>query len=418
MYKIYFKQALKMLKQNKFISIVSILGTAIAIMMIMAIVVSDEIKNASIAPEINRHRTYYINLEAKKDTARGSMSAGNLSYEIVRDYLSELKVPERTSIYNRSRGIVGITGFQNEKAYPIKYTDDAFWWIISFSFIEGRTFNKEEYESGVHYAVISESLAKETFKGENAIGKEIDVNFKTYKVIGVVEDVPPLFTHAYSDVWVPYTTSPTFPKTSCTMMLTLKNKKEYPALYTEIRNIEKKYNSNNVPKTVFLKGPESQQVYNLHINNKYSLKRVEKEIQIMNRKKIFILVILLLVPAINLSGFSLSRIKKRMSEIGVRKAFGAKKHIILIQVLYENLITSLIGGVLGLIFSYFIVLGMREWLLRIPADSNIPLASLVSPWVFLSVFLACLLLNLLSCGIPAYRASRMSIIHSLNQNDH
>ena len=44
MYKIYFKQALLMLKQNKFISMIAIMGTALAIMMIMTIIVADEIK--------------------------------------------------------------------------------------------------------------------------------------------------------------------------------------------------------------------------------------------------------------------------------------------------------------------------------------------------------------------------------------
>lgn len=75
---------------------------------------------------------------------------------------------------------------------------------------------------------------------------------------------------------------------------------------------------------------------------------------------------MLLIPALNLSGFSLSRIRKRMAEIGIRKAFGAKRHVILIQVLYENLITTLIGGVIGLGLSYGIVFGMRKWLLGIP----------------------------------------------------
>ena len=44
MYRIYFKQALLMLKQNKFISAIAIIGTALAIMMIMTIIVADEIK--------------------------------------------------------------------------------------------------------------------------------------------------------------------------------------------------------------------------------------------------------------------------------------------------------------------------------------------------------------------------------------
>ena len=42
MWKIYFRQAIQMLRQNSFISVISILGTAVAIMMIMAIIVSDE----------------------------------------------------------------------------------------------------------------------------------------------------------------------------------------------------------------------------------------------------------------------------------------------------------------------------------------------------------------------------------------
>ena len=37
--------------------------------------------------------------------------------------------------------------------------------------------------------------------------------------------------------------------------------------------------------------------------------------------------------------------------------------------------------------------------------------------LLLAVFAVCLIINLLSAGIPAYRASRMKIINSLNQND-
>ena len=65
MYKVYFKQALLMLKQNKFISMIAIMGTALAIMMIMTIIVTDEIKEISTAPEINRNRTLYVTRRSK-----------------------------------------------------------------------------------------------------------------------------------------------------------------------------------------------------------------------------------------------------------------------------------------------------------------------------------------------------------------
>ena len=47
---------------------------------------------------------------------------------------------------------------------------------------------------------------------------------------------------------------------------------------------------------------------------------------------LLVIVILLLVPAINLSSMTLSRMRKRMSEIGVRKAFGATANVLLRQV--------------------------------------------------------------------------------------
>lgn len=61
------------------------------------------------------------------------------------------------------------------------------------------------------------------------------------------------------------------------------------------------------------------------------------------------IVILLLVPAINLSSMTLSRMRKRMSEIGVRKAFGATANVLLRQVFYENLLLTLIAGAVGML---------------------------------------------------------------------
>lgn len=76
MYRIYFKQALLMLKQNKFISAIAIIGTALAIMMIMTIIVADEIKGISAQPEINRERTLHINYQVKKRHDKKQLAIG------------------------------------------------------------------------------------------------------------------------------------------------------------------------------------------------------------------------------------------------------------------------------------------------------------------------------------------------------
>ena len=137
-----------------------------------------------------------------------------------------------------------------------------------------------------------------------------------------------------------------------------------------------------------------------------------------------VLLVLLLIPAINMSGITQSRMRKRMAEIGVRKAFGATRSELLTQVLYENLLQTLLGGVLGLFFSYASVLLLSDWLLDTGTASMgigrtfVNAEMMFNPVIFLYAFLACLALNLLSAGIPAWRASRMRIISALNENVH
>ena len=72
-------------------------------------------------------------------------------------------------------------------------------------------------------------------------------------------------------------------------------------------------------------------------------------------------MVILLVPALNLSGLTSSRLKDRMGELGIRKAFGGTRWNIIKQILLENMILSLIGGLIGLIISYFGMYIVREW---------------------------------------------------------
>lgn len=74
----------------------------------------------------------------------------------------------------------------------------------------------------------------------------------------------------------------------------------------------------------------------------------EPNVRELVMKYVIIVLVLLLIPAINMSGITQSRMRKRMAEIGVRKAFGATRSELLTQVLYENLLQTLLGGVLGL----------------------------------------------------------------------
>lgn len=409
-----------MLKQNRFISIISIMGTAVAITMIMTIIVSAEIKNIDLAPESNRSRTLYIGGQTIRDTIKGRVLNGSVSYNTIHEHLPHLKKPLKKAVVSGFQkdvsSVLNMEGSQKLITGFLRITNADYWDIMEFNFLQGRPYTEEEVFSGVQYAVLSENIARQLFEDSSPLNKKIEINFQLYQIIGIVKDVSPLFNDAYGDVWVPYTSNKEYKHQHYEILIMGRDEKDFPELITEVRKYEEQYAREKAPEQLYLRGPENRRIHSMNVWGS-SVNELEDEIKAQNRKRVFIMCVLLLIPAINLSGISLSRIKKRTAEIGVRKAFGAKKYIILTQVLYENFITSVIGGILGLIISYIVVFWMREWLLGIPANSPIPIATLVSPVVFIAVCLACIVINLLSAGLPAYKASQTTIINSLHQND-
>lgn len=412
MYKVYFKQAIAMLMQNKFTSIITISGTALAIMMIMVIIVSQSIKNTNISPENNRDRTLYIKWQKKERIDKTNFRNRDIEYDIFKEYLSNLKTPELiTAICNeREYSITSTETHHIRLSLNNKFVDATYWQLMSFSFIDGKPFTKEDFDSELKKAVITESTARQLFRNtKNVIGKTIQVNFKPFVVSGIIKDVSPVFEYAYADIYMPFTTVKDYAYNGYTILLLAKDNDDYQAIEEEIRLAERKYNTTDNEWTLSLSGPYNHKAQQMNIST--DIPDIKKN----NRRMAFILIVLFLIPAINLSSFSISRIKRRTEEIGIRKSFGAKKYTILTQVLYENLITTLIGGIIGLALSYYAVIELKKWLLGVESGSTIPLETLVSPNIFAGVFIACLILNLLSAGIPAYKASRMNIVESLNR---
>ncbi len=108
-----------------------------------------------------------------------------------------------------------------------------------------------------------------------------------------------------------------------------------------------------------------------------------------------LILILLIVPAINLSGLTLSRMKKRITELGIRKAYGATKNVLIWQVLSEQMVYSLIGGVLGLAFSYIGCSLMKDFgfnqnnYFGLDIEAALNLCFYYSGYVFSYIFVLC-----------------------------
>ena len=98
---------------------------------------------------------------------------------------------------------------------------------------------------------------------------------------------------------------------------------------------------------------------------------------------------------------------ERSSEIGVRKAFGASSKTLVYQFIVENIILTLLGGLIGVVLSIII--------LKIINSENL-IANLelsLNPTVLFIGLLICLVFGFLSGVYPAWRMSKLNVVTAL-----
>jgi len=165
-----------------------------------------------------------------------------------------------------------------------------------------------------------------------------------------------------------------------------------------------------------------------HMINFFKPDRAEDQglaLEAMNLMPPAILMLLFLfLPAINLSGLVSNRMEARRAEMGIRKAFGAKRRTLLGEVVNENLVLTLLGGIVGWILSALFVAAISDNKIFLQmfvsrdqnvVDTGMQFQMFFTPTLFLIVFVCCVLLNLMAALIPAWHSLRKPIVESLNQ---
>ena len=431
MYKVYLKQAMQMLRQNKFFSIIYITGTGLAITMVMILAILYYFRTGNIAPEINRDRMLVIQHGKILNKTEGQGNGSSrLSYPTIKECFYSMQTPEAvTAILPIGEQTEFIQTPGSDEVYNglVMGTDVAFWKIFQFRFLAGKPYTEEEFTSGIRKAVVSESLARRLFNTSDATGKTFLLNFEEYQVSGVVEDVPSIAQFCYAEMWIPFTNRPSQIQGSkwCDfilghMLLYILAKKpgDFDAIRREAEENCRRYSA-NIPQYNFVLNEQPDTVLRawLRTDSFASPKFMKLFIQIFS-----VIFLLLLVPSINLTGMTASRMKKRMEELGIRKAFGAQNRALLLQILYEILLLTLLGGLIGLLISYGLIFMLKGWLLgnydwdgsSLTASIDLSPGMLINPAIFGYTLIFCLILNLMSALVPAWRALRRPIVDALN----
>ena len=416
MIKRYIKQTWAMLKQHKLFGALYIIGTAIPVALTMIVITFQYIRVGSIYPE--EHWC--------SETIYGKGAMGSLSLTAVNNWFYPLQSPKAvTAIHSAYPVLVQLPDGKSVLQVKTIATDAAFFRVFDFRFRSGKPFSESDFRNGKQCAVISESLARRLFGEVQAVGRTMQFNYADYVVAGVVRDVSSLTPRTFAQIYIPYTCldENQDPSTLCgSYTVSIRVDRDKGAqMQAEFDERFRKYQVATGDTSVVIESPLPAW--------QYSAKSMPGTFidDDMVRKSLYLfgglVLVFLLVPALNLSGMIAGRMEDRLMEMGVYKAFGATRGYLLRQVLNENLVLTLMGGLVGLFLSWALLAWGKDWVFRFfsidyyldNSDILVTVEMLFSPWIFLSAFLLCVVLNLASALLPVWHALRAEIVYSLNQ---
>ena len=421
----YFRQALAMMREEKLFSSIYILGTALAIAFTMVMAVVYYAKLADIAPEVNRSHTVYLTGMVKRavnDTLRWVQV--DYTADEVKEWLYPLKSAEVVSVtvnvsrYNSDRQYLKC---DNHKLVPVvaRSVDANFFKVYQFRFVYGRPFTQEDclhegYVKGdaTVPAIISRDIAEKAFgKDVDPVGKTLNFGYLIH-IVGVIEPTSSIMEESFGQLFLAYNGDTDHVIVVLKKGCTVEDLEKELAEIAHRRSVsDKEYDY--APGMVL---PHAQWKMT---DDREAVLVSWKHISISLFPKVFVL---LLVPALNLSGLVAARMRRRLAEMGVRKAFGATRRTLLTQVISENLVLTLCGGFVGLIVTWLLLYVFRSWLFFAVGNSAFTLPEptvdgemLFSPLIFAIGLVVCMVLNLMAALIPTWLSLRNPIVESMNE---
>lgn len=406
----YFKIAIAVLRRRKFFTFISLFGISFTLTIIIVLASFLNHLFSPSYPDTNRDRELYI-LDIKMSSENGEFYQGQMSYHYFDRYISTLKTPSKIAMSAEPKATNAYVSGK-KIVVNVKYTNDQFWEVFTYDFVEGKPYNKQQIQSGEKVIVISEDTRLSYFGEEQqVVGKYMETDNVPYRVIGVVKNVPRTLRYNFADAYLPYTEAKINLQGRAYdgifyATLLADTKEDLAAIKDEYEQVVSK-----VP----MKGNYYDRIQSyadtyLTIFTRQSVagdgegdSGVVKTFTIAG----ILFFLFLLLPTLNLVNINISRITERSSEIGVRKAFGASSQVLVVQFMIENLIITFIGGIIGVLLAYLII--------TIFNNSNIVdnLHLSIDFSVLLFSIIACFVFGLLSGVYPAWRMSKLDVVTSL-----
>ena len=258
----------------------------------------------------------------------------------------------------------------------------------------GRIFNETELEAKAQVCVIDHNTATLFFPTEDPLGKNIIVGNVSVRIIGVLEDTDSFVIRGENPtIFMPYTAVMTRLLNQnylSSIVLRISDGFSAPVAESAIRSV---LISRHGREDFFLQSSDT------------IMKSIEEATMTFTLMISAIAVISLVVGGIGVMNIMLVSVTERTREIGIRMAVGARQADILAQFLIEAVMVCMLGGLLGVLFSY----GVGQLIMKLSP-------SIVLSYSIDSIIAAVLTSSAIGIAfgfMPARSASRLNPIEAL-----
>ena len=293
------------------------------------------------------------------------------------------------------RGAVLSRGELSTAGTQIFGTNTDYMSTITANIAQGRFFTEGEDRSGSRVTIIGNDIAENLFVNQDPIGEYLKIDGMKFRVIGIMEKQGK-FLGLFSvdnQAIIPVGTSVRLFSRRGFIRISVKVPPENivdakDELYGIMRQT---------------RGLKPSQKDDFAINQTEAFERLYNQIKFaIGGTGIFITILSLVVGGIGIMNIMFVSVQERTKEIGVRKAIGATKNMILTQFLMEAISICLIGGLIGLLMASGLSFVINKFF-----PSTMPL------WLAFTSILLSVLVGVLSGVVPSYRAARLDPIDAL-----
>jgi len=348
----YLKIAWRVLLRRKFFTFISLFGISFTLMVLLVVVAALDHVHGDHAPEKRIDQMAFVNMLRQRYKDGGTNNTP-VSAHFIDTYVRPMRTPKLVAL---SSTTTSATSFANNQSLTldVRHTDANFWRVMDFDFLDGRPFTADEIKQHARVCVISRHTAQAFFGTDKGVaGRTLEIGPYRYRVAGVVPNVPAIRLYTSADVWMPYTLNAADVRGqrldgAYFAILLAASTGDVPAMRAEFEQVMRR-----VPV------PDSKKFKSVSAHADPALASMVRQITGKEESPedgmgLFLTIcgglalLFMLLPALNLVNLNLTRIMERASEIGVRKAFGASRQVLVGQFLVENLVLAVLGGVLGL----------------------------------------------------------------------